>query len=84
MSELYYHQPNQPSQQDHAPSYPRTTEEPMAENKTKQKQKQTKKQAGSDQAGAQKSGSSTAESSQLTPTTPTRSVPQPQRLQEDV
>ena len=26
MSELLYHQPNQPSQQDHAPSYPQPTQ----------------------------------------------------------
>ena len=26
MSELSYHQPNQPSQQDHAPSYPQLTQ----------------------------------------------------------
>ena len=26
MSELLYHQPNQPSQQDHAPSYPQQTQ----------------------------------------------------------
>ena len=26
MSELLYHQPNQPSEQDHAPSYPKPTQ----------------------------------------------------------